>query len=141
MLEILMWRWNLFKDSIGHGSGSFNWSDFFEVILEGAKEDLKHTEIVLLRTGTDSNNYDLLLERALIHHIKGLNSCFKEAFRLLINGGFYIEHDRNPEPNIQDFFLYSGMNHVCTWRTMYTQVFLLLQTWLQRKHLKKVVVG
>ncbi|WEG19258.1 methyltransferase domain-containing protein (plasmid) [Alkalihalophilus pseudofirmus] len=77
--------------------------DFSKAILDGAKENCKGYKNIdfeygtAFETGLSSNKYDLLLERALIHHIKDLNSCFKEAFRLLNDGGFYIVQDRTPE--------------------------------------------
>lgn len=39
---------------------------------------------------------DIVLERALIHHLNDLNTCFKEAFRLLKKGGTFIIQDRTP---------------------------------------------
>ncbi|WP_163581886.1 class I SAM-dependent methyltransferase [Gracilibacillus saliphilus] len=77
--------------------------DFSETILEGAMENCKEYKNILfkhgnaLETGLDSNNYHLLLERALIHHIKELHSCFQEAFRVLKENGYFLIQDRTPE--------------------------------------------
>jgi ubiquinone/menaquinone biosynthesis C-methylase UbiE len=77
--------------------------DFSEAILNGAKENCKAYQTISFKhgnafeTGLESNTYDLLLERALIHHIQDLNACFTEAHRLLKDGGYYILQDRTPE--------------------------------------------
>lgn len=77
--------------------------DFSEAILKGARENCKEYQNIsflhgnALDTGLRSNSFDLLLERAFIHHIKDLHACFKEAYRLLKNDGFYIVQDRTPE--------------------------------------------
>ncbi|APC47670.1 SAM-dependent methyltransferase [Virgibacillus halodenitrificans] len=77
--------------------------DFSEAMLEGAKEHCEGYENISLRygnaleTGLDDNSYDLVLERALIHHIKDLQPCFEEAYRILQNDGIYIIQDRTPE--------------------------------------------
>ncbi|MBM7553960.1 methyltransferase domain-containing protein [Thalassobacillus pellis] len=41
-------------------------------------------------TGLNSSNFELVLERALIHHLDELQNCFKEAYRILKDGGYYI---------------------------------------------------
>lgn len=77
--------------------------DFSEEILKGARENCKeYTNISFkqgdaLHTGLESNDYNLLLERALIHHINDLQKCFEEAYRLLKDKGIYIVQDRTPE--------------------------------------------
>lgn len=77
--------------------------DFSETILEGARVNCKEYKNIsfkqgnALDTGLEGNNYNLLLERALIHHIEDLQNCFNEAYRLLKDDGFYIIQDRTPE--------------------------------------------
>ncbi|UTR16859.1 class I SAM-dependent methyltransferase [Salipaludibacillus sp. LMS25] len=77
--------------------------DFSEAILNGAKENCKAYQTISFKhgnafeTGLESNTCDLLLERALIHHIQDLNACFTEAYRLLKDSGYYILQDRTPE--------------------------------------------
>ena len=50
-------------------------------------------------TGLQSAQYDIVLERALIHHLQqeDLVRCFAEARRILIPGGMLIVKDRTPE--------------------------------------------
>lgn len=39
----------------------------------------------------------MVIERALIHHLWDLHACFKEAHRLLKDGGVFIIQDRTPD--------------------------------------------
>ncbi len=77
--------------------------DSSEVILEGAKEycqDFDHISFTFgdaCHTGLPSNSANLILERALIHHLSDLRSCFIEAHRLLKDHGIFIIQDRTPE--------------------------------------------
>ena len=77
--------------------------DFSEEILKGARENCKEYQNIsfkqgdALHSGLKSNHYNLLLERALIHHINDLQKCFEEANRLLKDNGIYIVQDRTPE--------------------------------------------
>ncbi|QGH35500.1 methyltransferase domain-containing protein [Gracilibacillus salitolerans] len=77
--------------------------DFSEAILKGARENCKAYKNIsfkhgnALETGLDSDSYHLLLERALIHHIKDLYSCFQEAYRVLNENGYFLIQDRTPE--------------------------------------------
>ncbi|HEV2660468.1 MAG TPA: methyltransferase domain-containing protein, partial [Ktedonobacteraceae bacterium] len=52
-----------------------------------------------LATGLPDERYDLVLERALTHHLKPeeLPTCFAEARRLLRPGGVLIVQNRTPE--------------------------------------------
>ncbi|MEK4201447.1 class I SAM-dependent methyltransferase [Cytobacillus sp. FSL K6-0265] len=85
------------------GIDSVTGIDFSKVILEGAKENCKAYESIsfkhgdALETGLNDKSFNLVLERALIHHIKDLESCFKEAYRMLKDNGFYIVQDRTPD--------------------------------------------
>ncbi|MBU9722728.1 MULTISPECIES: class I SAM-dependent methyltransferase [Bacillaceae] len=96
------------------GVGEVTGVDFSEAMLEGAKQNCKAYKNISFKhgnafeTGLHSNKYDFVLERALIHHIKDLNACFKEAHRLLTDGGFYIVQDRTPE----DCLLIGDENHI-----------------------------
>lgn len=85
------------------GVASVTGVDFSEVILEGARENCKEYKNISFKygtafdTGLESNRFDLILERALIHHLDNLQECFKEAYRLLEDKGYYIVQDRTPE--------------------------------------------
>ncbi len=88
--------------------------DFSEAILEGARENCRKYNNINLKhgsafeTGLDSNSYGLVLERALIHHIQDLQSCFKEAHRVLNDNGIFIIQDRTPE----DCLLRGDVSHI-----------------------------
>lgn len=77
--------------------------DFSHAMLEGAKENCKgyprisFTHGHAFDTGVEGESIDLLLERALIHHLQDLSSCFKEGHRVLKEEGCYIIQDRTPE--------------------------------------------
>ncbi|ADU32190.1 class I SAM-dependent methyltransferase [Evansella cellulosilytica] len=79
--------------------------DFSKTMLEAARENCKDYPNITFQHGTafettlENNNYELLLERALIHHIKAedLSVCFEEGHRVLKDGGHYIIQDRTPE--------------------------------------------
>ncbi|WP_112180477.1 class I SAM-dependent methyltransferase [Paraliobacillus zengyii] len=84
------------------GVDSVTGVDFSKSILEGARENCKEYKNISFQHGNafetnlDSESYDLLLERALIHHIEDLRSCFIEAFRLVKDNRYYIIQDRTP---------------------------------------------
>ncbi|WP_058308735.1 class I SAM-dependent methyltransferase [Gracilibacillus massiliensis] len=88
--------------------------DFSKAILEGARENCKNYDNISFvngnayETNLNSQTYDLILERALIHHLNDLRSCFLEAFRLLKDNSFYILQDRTPE----DYLLEGDENHI-----------------------------
>ncbi|MFG6117735.1 class I SAM-dependent methyltransferase [Thalassobacillus sp. B23F22_16] len=96
------------------GIDSVTGVDFSEEILEGARENCKDYKNLSLRygnaydTGLNSHCFDLVLERAIIHHLEDLHHCFKEAYRVLKNGGFYIIQDRTPD----DCLLEGSVNHI-----------------------------
>lgn len=85
------------------GAISVTGVDFSEEILKGARENCKEYQNIVfnqgdaLHTGLESNDYNLLLERALIHHIYDLQKCIEESYRLLKHNGIYIIQDRTPE--------------------------------------------
>ncbi|WP_284139100.1 MULTISPECIES: class I SAM-dependent methyltransferase [unclassified Virgibacillus] len=88
--------------------------DFSEQILEGASYNCRnHDNIILkhgnaLETGLASNSYELVLERALIHHIDDLNKGFSEVNRILQKEGFFIIQDRT----LEDCLLEGSENHI-----------------------------
>jgi ubiquinone/menaquinone biosynthesis C-methylase UbiE len=88
--------------------------DFSETNLEGAQENCKgYTNIEFkrgnaLQTGLPDQSVDVILERALIHHISELNRCFAEAGRILKENGLLIVQDRTPE----DCLLSGSESHI-----------------------------
>ena len=86
------------------GAASVTGVDFSEVSLEGARENCRDYASInfatghALDTGLSDNQFDLVLERALIHHLarNDVQACFAEAFRLLKPGGILIVQDRTP---------------------------------------------
>lgn len=48
-------------------------------------------------TGLPDSTVDVVFERALIHHIEDVHSCFQEAMRVLKPGGLVLIQDRTPE--------------------------------------------
>ncbi|SNZ15997.1 Ubiquinone/menaquinone biosynthesis C-methylase UbiE [Terribacillus aidingensis] len=77
--------------------------DSSAVILEAAAESCQEEQGVrfhkgdALATGLKTASCDLILERALIHHLPNLQPCFSEAYRLLHPGGTLLIQDRTPE--------------------------------------------
>jgi len=71
-------------------------------MLKGAANNCKNIQNVTFLKGDASqsnlpaNEIDIVLERALIHHLNDLHACFKEAFRILKDGGILIVQDRTP---------------------------------------------
>lgn len=116
--------------------------DFSEAILEGARENCKDYNNIsfkqgnALATGLKSNCYDLILERALIHHIDDLASCFKESYRILKDNGYLIIQDRTPE----DCLLKGDKSHI---RGYFFELFpkLIFKEKNRRHDSQKVIEG
>ncbi|MFC0559196.1 class I SAM-dependent methyltransferase [Halalkalibacter alkalisediminis] len=114
--------------------------DFSKAILEGARQNCEDYKNISFEHGNafethlNSDSYDLILERALIHHIDDLRPCFLEAFRLLKEDGFYIVQDRTPE----DCFLEGDKSHI---RGYFFELFpRLVEKETNRRHKKQFVV-
>ncbi|RFA34219.1 SAM-dependent methyltransferase [Virgibacillus dokdonensis] len=123
------------------GVSSVTGVDFSKSILKGARENCKEYNNIsfqygnALETGLDNNSFDFVLERALIHHIKDLQSCFKEAYRVLKDNGFYIIQDRTPE----DCLLEGNDNHI---RGYFFDCFpKLTKKEINRRHNSQVVIS
>ncbi|MDU0201135.1 MULTISPECIES: class I SAM-dependent methyltransferase [Paenibacillus] len=88
--------------------------DFSKEMLKGAADNCKEKENITLVLGDaissnlPSNTYDIVLERALIHHLNDLVACFKEANRTLKTNGLFIIQDRTPK----DCTLPGDANHL-----------------------------
>lgn len=62
----------------------------------------------VLDTGLESEQYDIVLNRAVIHHVKDLDKFLKEIFRLLKPGGQCLIQDRTPD----DCLLKGSSTHI-----------------------------
>ncbi len=88
---------------LGMGAASVVGVDYSEAMLQGAAENCAGMDGISLVYGnaycTDlcEGEFDMVLERALIHHLGDLDACFKEAGRVLKPGGELIVQDRTPE--------------------------------------------
>lgn len=77
--------------------------DFSLEMLKGAQANCKELSNIdyvqgnAWDTGLVDEQMDVLLERALIHHIDDLDACFQEANRILKSEGRFIIQDRTPE--------------------------------------------
>ncbi|MFD0829893.1 class I SAM-dependent methyltransferase [Neobacillus sp. M.A.Huq-85] len=79
--------------------------DISENMIAGAKENCREYPQISFQVGTASESnlpsgtVDVLLERALIHHLKDhqLSECFTEAKRILNKNGVFIIQDRTFE--------------------------------------------
>ncbi|MBD8026216.1 methyltransferase domain-containing protein [Ureibacillus sp. Re31] len=114
--------------------------DFSEVMIEGAIINCDNYPNIsfhkgnAFETGLKGNYYDLLLERALIHHIEDLQSCFKEAYRVLKKGGYLIIQDRTPA----DCLLPGDEQHI---RGYFFELFpKLKEKEIQRRHSSNLVM-
>lgn len=114
--------------------------DFSKAILEGARENCKNYHNITFvygnafDTGLDSSSFQLILERALIHHLDDLISCFKEVYRLLEHKGMFIVQDRTPE----DCLLKGDNSHI---RGYFFEVFpRLAEQEMKRRHDRSHVI-
>lgn len=122
------------------GINSVTCLDFSESILQGARQNCKNYNNISFKhgnaseTGLNSNSYDLILERALIHHIHELEVSFKEAYRVLKEDGIFIIQDRTPE----DCYLKGNNEHI---RGFFFDLFpRLIEKETNRRHKSKTVV-
>lgn len=88
--------------------------DYSAKMLEAARESCGGYRHVRFEPG-DANGtslasgyYDLVIERALIHHLTDLRPCFAEAYRVIRHGGMLLVQDRTPE----DCLLPGGEEHI-----------------------------
>ncbi|WP_202077963.1 class I SAM-dependent methyltransferase [Caldalkalibacillus salinus] len=115
--------------------------DFSEEMLKMAKENCKNIKNISFKqgsafeTGIKEETFDIVLERALIHHIKDLQSCFKEANRVLKPQGKLIIQDRTPT----DCSLPGSITHI---RGFFFERYpKLLEKELNRRYTSKQVVS
>ncbi|MFD3262214.1 class I SAM-dependent methyltransferase [Paenibacillus lentus] len=88
--------------------------DFSDEMLKGAANNCKGIPNVTFLRGDayesnlHANDFDIVLERALIHHLNDLNACFTEAYRILKKDGTFLIQDRTPK----DCLLSGDKNHI-----------------------------
>lgn len=76
--------------------------DFSRTMIDEARTNSSDYKQINFQVGTaydtklSSRSVDFILERALIHHLEDLSSCFVEAFRILKNRGTILIQDRTP---------------------------------------------
>jgi len=98
------------------GAASVTGLDYSREMLQAARENCSgyaNIDFVLgsaLGTGLLAERYDLVLQRAIIHHLtqNDLRTCFVEAFRLLRSGGILIVQDRT----LEDCMLPGSKTHI-----------------------------
>jgi ubiquinone/menaquinone biosynthesis C-methylase UbiE len=102
------------KALVEMGAAKVTGVDFSEEMLKGAADYCQECDQINFVTGTafdtklPSEQYDVILERALIHHIKELNPNFEEVYRLLQKGGTFIVQDRT----VEDCLLAGSHSHI-----------------------------
>lgn len=85
------------------GASSVTGVDFSRQQLLSAKENCREYSNIDFRLGDaldtklENDRFDIVLERAVIHHIKDLTLCANEIYRVLKPGGICIIQDRTPE--------------------------------------------
>jgi len=128
------------KALVDMGIKSVTGVDFSKAILDGARQNCKKYKNIsfvygnALDTNLESDSYDFLLERALIHHIQDLHSCVLEAFRLLKENGVFIVQDRTSE----DCLLKGDENHI---RGFLFELFpMLTEKEINRRHKSHLVI-
>ncbi len=74
--------------------------DFSTAMLDGARKDcagiaaISFQQGTAIATGLEASRYDLVLERAVIHHLDAYDQNAAEVFRILKPGGKLIIQDR-----------------------------------------------
>ncbi|KAA8782973.1 ubiquinone/menaquinone biosynthesis C-methylase UbiE [Paenibacillus sp. 4624] len=94
----------IYTKALAHsGAAQVTGVDFSNEMLKGAARHCENLSNVTLQqgnaynSGLPDNTFDIVLERALIHHLHDLGSCFQEAKRILKTNGVFIIQDRTPE--------------------------------------------
>lgn len=98
------------------GAAAVTGVDFSEEMVKGAREKCagyQQVEFVVgdaQATGLESGAYDVVLQRALIHHldVETMQRGFAEAARVLRSGGVLLVQNRTPE----DCLLPGGKEHM-----------------------------
>ncbi len=117
--------------------------DFSQETVQAAQEQFRGLQNIsfavgdAMNTELQSERYDVVLERALIHHFKqeDLAACFAEALRLLKPGGVLIVQNRAPE----DCLLPGSETHVR--RYIVSRFPKLIEKDIARRHESPVVTA
>jgi 2-polyprenyl-3-methyl-5-hydroxy-6-metoxy-1,4-benzoquinol methylase len=102
------------KALVEMGASQVTGVDFSQEMLKGATVHCQEYEQITFvsRTASDtklpSGQYDVILARALIHHINDPELFFSEAFRLLRSGGTIVVQDRT----VEDCLLAGSQSHI-----------------------------
>ncbi|SHM07220.1 class I SAM-dependent methyltransferase [Roseibium suaedae] len=81
--------------------------DFSQVMVATARKTSAGLDNICFRqgraeeTGLESGTFDIVFERALIHHLKDLMPAFHEAWRVLKPGGLFLIQHRTMEDVLQ----------------------------------------
>lgn len=90
------------KSLINMGASQITGVDFSEEMLIAARSNCNDIQNVTFikgnayETNLPVKTFDIVLERALIHHLNDLDACFKEAHRIIKDDGIFIVQDRTP---------------------------------------------
>ncbi len=88
--------------------------DFSRAMVNAARQNCSSYKQIKFQlgnaycTGLPDGYTDFVLERALIHHLDDLTSCFSEAHRILKQDGMLLVQDRTPE----DCLLKGDCHHI-----------------------------
>lgn len=91
------------KALIEMGAAHVTGVDFSEEMLKAAAHHCSHITNATFHKGDayqsnlPAHEFDIVLQRALIHHLDDLEMCFKEVARVLKPNGIFIVQDRTPE--------------------------------------------
>ncbi|MFM9281247.1 class I SAM-dependent methyltransferase [Paenibacillus jiagnxiensis] len=93
------------KGLVQLGASHVTGLDFSQEVIAGARincQGIENIEFVVgnaLDTGLPGCGYDLILQRALLHHLDeaGMKQCLLECNRLLRKGGVLLIQNRTPE--------------------------------------------
>jgi ubiquinone/menaquinone biosynthesis C-methylase UbiE len=94
------------KALVSLGAAHVTAADSSAEILAGAKENCQGLDNITFvhadayNTGLPGNRFDLILERALIHHLSDLKRAFQEVHRLLRTDGIFVIQDRTPQDSL-----------------------------------------
>ncbi|KIL40048.1 methyltransferase type 11 [Gordoniibacillus kamchatkensis] len=91
------------KAMLALGAAEATGVDFSAAMLDGASQNAagdsraRFVQGDAYATGLTDGCAEVVLERALIHHLSDLPAAFREAYRLLAPGGMLVVQDRTPE--------------------------------------------